>query len=68
MEIPVNIDGHKTKVMEDSGATGNFISWEYVQWKQLSTQKKKIQYAAHIANGSLTAKIEEETPLLPVTI
>ena len=57
-----------TSAMLDSGATGNFISWKYIQWKQLPTQKKKFQYEAHLANKSSTVKIGEETPLLPVTI
>jgi hypothetical protein len=50
--IPIKWEGRTAKAMVDSGATGNFISAEWVYQHQIQTQRKNQPYYLTVADGS----------------
>ena len=69
--IMVMVNGQRTIAKIDPGAMGNFISRDLVRSVELPTRKKKQQYDIEIADGprgSMAARMEEETSLIPVAM
>ncbi len=66
VNVPVKIDGQRTIVIIDSGASGNFISEALVRLVGLLTRRKKDLYDLRMADGStlLKGSVDKETTSL----
>lgn len=72
LKTRININGHKTTVIIDSGATANFIAQRIINNKGLPTRRKNQTYTLNAADKSSLTETSEimelETKPLPIAI
>ncbi len=69
--VPVLINGtHRTQAMIDSGATGNFITSDFVKTRELPTMQHTEPYQLHMFNGQVPedGRITRQTRPLPMNM